>query len=459
MKKVPDVLPCHCVPLTDFYYDDILGRRSFLLSVLPERGIVHSLHLNRGTLDLLQVNLFLTGEKQKSSLEAQWKLDTMACAPATVLALLLNYLASSKGVLSPPLNLSVELLDFKALARWLPGPGNPKETRYFLEFIDIVSLSVSPWYQTSDCTNITSTQCYLFLNQRIQTEYFVRVMAEWKEERSTWTRLPRSIQPYEYTVLSAPNLTVFAEPHSISIIFSHPVQFLTEVQMRFSVDLFQISNNAAKKHIAQNVTTRLSRFVDLPSGNYCINASAFITAGSKYNKNATICVFLHHEHKAKGKEHVIMVGVLILMCIPAAIGLILVYFYVNPISISYIPKALETDENSAQGYGYEGITGIIHPDTENKAPGPDFYSTAANMEETDEYPVQTGSPENLPSATFVQNPTDENVSFVFDKEPCYFDSWLMLSSSSEEEIDSVHSDSDLGKHYEPRPDPRMCTGW
>ncbi|KAI5089478.1 cytokine receptor family member B12 precursor [Silurus meridionalis] len=303
--------------------------------------------------------------EQKSSLEAQWKLDTMACAPATVLALLLNYLASSKGVLSPPLNLSVELLDFKALARWLPGPGNPKETRYFLEFIDIVSLSVSPWYQTSDCTNITSTQCYLFLNQRIQTEYFVRVMAEWKEERSTWTRLPRSIQPYEYTVLSAPNLTVFAEPHSISIFFSHPVQFLTEVQMRFSVDLFQISNNAAK----------------------------------------------------------------------------------------------ETDENLAQGYGYEGITGNIHPDIENEAPGPDFYSTAANMEETDEYPVQTGSTENLPSATFVQNPTDENVSFVFDKEPCYFDSWFMRSSSSEEEIDSVHSDSDLGKHYEPRPDPRMCTGW
>ncbi|KAF7688860.1 cytokine receptor family member B12 [Silurus meridionalis] len=416
----------------------------------------------------------------------------MACAPATVLALLLNYLASSKGVLSPPLNLSVELLDFKALARWLPGPGNPKETRYFLEFIDIVSLSVSPWYQTSDCTNITSTQCYLFLNQRIQTEYFVRVMAEWKEERSTWTRLPRSIQPYEYTVLSAPNLTVFAEPHSISIFFSHPVQFLTEVQMRFSVDLFQISNNAAKKHIAQNVTTRFSRFVDLPSGNYCINASAFITAGSKYNNNATICVFLHHEYKAKGKEHVIMVGVLILMCIPAAIGLILVYFYVNPNSISYIPKALriieetrnwaltltseelstiplswlftnpspqETDENLAQGYGYEGITGNIHPDIENEAPGPDFYSTAANMEETDEYPVQTGSTENLPSATFVQNPTDENVSFVFDKEPCYFDSWFMRSSSSEEEIDSVHSDSDLGKHYEPRPDPRMCTGW
>lgn len=41
------------------------------------------------------------------------------------------------GALSPPLNLSIELLDFKALVRWLPGPGNPKGTRYSVEFIDI----------------------------------------------------------------------------------------------------------------------------------------------------------------------------------------------------------------------------------------------------------------------------------------------------------------------------------
>lgn len=59
--------------------------------------------------------------------------------------------------------------------------------------------SALPWRRVGNCTNITSTQCYLILNQRIMTEYFFRVMAEWKGERSAWAILPQSFQPYAYS--------------------------------------------------------------------------------------------------------------------------------------------------------------------------------------------------------------------------------------------------------------------
>lgn len=39
------------------------------------------------------------------------------------------------AILSPPKNLTVGLLDFKATAEWLPGQGHPPDTRYTVEFI------------------------------------------------------------------------------------------------------------------------------------------------------------------------------------------------------------------------------------------------------------------------------------------------------------------------------------
>ncbi|KAK3508699.1 hypothetical protein QTP70_004214 [Hemibagrus guttatus] len=408
-----------------------------------------------------------------------------ACRAATLFTLLLNYLASSKGALSPPLNLSVELLDFKALAQWLPGPGNPKGTRYSLEFIDIEHFSLSPWIQTGDCTNITTTQCYLIFNQRILSEYFIRVVAKWKDERSEWTCLPRSFQPYKYnlekaydrvpreelwycmrksgvaekyvrvvqdmyersrtvvrcavgqteefkvevglhqgstlspflfaivmdqlseevrqespwtmmfaddivicsesreqveenlerwrfalerrgmkfshTLLSAPELLVSTEQNSIWISLSHPVQLL-ELRMRFSVDLFQmIDINKVEKHIAQNITTKSSCFVNLPPGIYCINASAFLTAdGHKSNQNATMCVVLHLDPN-EGYLWLFIVAVLPLLSIPPVVGLILIYYYVKPSKNSCIPKAMEIIEGT-------GIVRILNPEDPRALP-------------------------------------------------------------------------------------------
>ncbi|KAK3526951.1 hypothetical protein QTP86_005760 [Hemibagrus guttatus] len=705
-----------------------------------------------------------------------------ACRAATLFTLLLNYLASSKGALSPPLNLSVELLDFKALAQWLPGPGNPKGTRYSLEFIDIEHFSLSPWIQTGDCTNITTTQCYLIFNQRILSEYFIRVVAKWKDERSEWTCLPRSFQPYKYnlekaydrvpreelwycmrksgvaekyvrvvqdmyersrtvvrcavgqteefkvevglhqgsalspflfaivmdqlseevrqespwtmmfaddivicsesreqveenlerwrfalerrgmkfshskteymcvneregsgtvrlqgeevkkvqelkylgstvqsngecgkevkkrvqagwngwrkvsgvlcdrkisarikgkvyrtvvrpamlygletvslrkrqeselevaelkmlrfslgvtrldrirneyirgtahvgrlgvkvrearlrwfghvqrreTLLSAPELLVSTEQNSIWISLSHPVQLL-ELRMRFSVDLFQMINiNKVEKHIAQNITTKSSCFVNLPPGIYCINASAFLTAdGHKSNQNATMCVVLHLDPN-EGYLWLFIVAVLPLLSIPPVVGLILIYYYVKPSKNSCIPKAMEiiegtgivrilnpedpralpiswlfiddsksvhqesVEDSSEAYYGVSDIkfkNGLLAQSMDeadqDTPPVRDLYRTAVELEDDRESLTETEccSDGLTLNTTTKYIPRDQirnsldSVLFAFgENTSCYFE-----QTESEAETESLCSDAFCGSNYEPRPDPR-----
>ncbi|XP_060769206.1 cytokine receptor family member B12 isoform X2 [Neoarius graeffei] len=348
------------------------------------------------------------------------------------------------------------------------------------------------------------------INRRIQKEYFVRVVAEWNEERSEWACLPRSFQPYEDTILSAPNLTVSAEQHSISISLSHPVQELAEVQMRFSVDLFQMLSNNMAEHIAVNITTRSSHFMNLPFGNYCINASAFLTARSKGNTNATMCVFLHQEHK-EGKVWVVIMGVLLLLSIPAVIGLIFIYYYVKPFKNSYKPSALHiqegtgmvwtlnfenvptllnplmftddcearSDENLSQGYYGRVVwhvsddviessnsSGIMDEADQDVPPVWDLYSTAAKMEDTDECPTQTERHDcgltqrslfsglSLPSGqnTEIEDTLDLDLG-MFDENSWSFYACSEQKDSSEGETDSLCSEFIFKSNYEPRPDP------
>ncbi|KAM9441497.1 cytokine receptor family member B12 isoform 1-T1 [Clarias gariepinus] len=428
---------------------------------------------------------------------------------ASLLALLLNYLASSEGELSPPLNLSVELLDFRALARWLPGPGNPKGTRYSLEFVEVAHYSRSPWNQTKDCTNITLKQCSLLLNQMILKNYYMRVRAEWRAEQSNWTSLQRSFQPYE-SLLSAPNLNLNVENHSIWIFLSHPLQSLTEVRIRFSVDLYHmLSRNATKKHIAHNITTESSRFLHLPSGNYCVDASAFFTANSRFNNNTTMCVLLPQDH-IEGNLWVVGMGVLLLVSIGAVIGLIFIYCYIRPksnnipsvlriikrngqvlIPISEEPHNLsllhiypddckakyqEKDDNLSHGY-HTGVARmmvrresvkkiedgllfqVVDVKDQNKPSVVNLYSTAAKMEEADEclslsechacgVTPRTSFPGLSPTCS--KNADVEN---TLDSEPNVFDEENFSSDYLEESNSSDGMMFNFESNYEPRPDP------
>ncbi len=57
------------------------------------------------------------------------------------------FLISFLAIISPPKNLSVGLLDFKATAEWLPGQGYPPDTRYTLEFITAQKMYIQTFAQ------------------------------------------------------------------------------------------------------------------------------------------------------------------------------------------------------------------------------------------------------------------------------------------------------------------------
>ncbi|XP_036435701.1 cytokine receptor family member B12 isoform X2 [Colossoma macropomum] len=456
----------------------------------------------------------------------------MTCLPASVLTLLLNYLLSSEGVLLPPLNLSVVLLDFHTSVHWLPGPGNPIGTRYSVEFTEIKHFSKPVWNGPANCTNITSTQCYLELDQ-LFTDYIVRVMAEWKEERSNWTLLKHTFQLYKNTQLSPPNMKIFPYRHSVQINLSHLVQLVRDVSLRFSVDLFRLTSDHRVQHIGKSISTGSLNFLHLPAGyNYCINASAFYTQMTEHkNLNATKCILLHDESH-RGVPHisgvVVGVGVLLLLIITTGIVLSTKSCFMRKIGNSYIPKALriivgtdavltlkpevlhappisitntdftaeaaheEVDENPQQGYfererfpiairrGSEdepedaNFPGKVDAEDEMLPRKLDFYSSAVNMEETEDHLIV----EEGPTSVFLMqwSPTFSSLSRTsFDKADIkishqdlddeenskterqllsYSPSCsLETSELSEEEMDSAYSDHFLGSSYEPRPDP------
>ncbi|KAL7834473.1 hypothetical protein SRHO_G00287200 [Serrasalmus rhombeus] len=220
----------------------------------------------------------------------------MTGLPVSVFTLLLNYLLSSEGALLPPLNLSVVSLDFHTSIHWLPGPENPTGTRYSVEFTEIKHFSKPAWNGPANCTNITSVQCYLELDQ-LFSDYIVRVMAEWKEERSNWTLLKHTFQLYKNTQLSPPNVRIFPHQHSVQIHLSHLVQLVRDVPLRFSVDLFRLTSDHRVQHFGKRISTGSLNFLHLPAGfNYCINASAFYTQMTEHqNLNTTKCILLQNQ--------------------------------------------------------------------------------------------------------------------------------------------------------------------
>ncbi|KAI4875726.1 hypothetical protein NFI96_024246, partial [Prochilodus magdalenae] len=404
--------------------------------------------------------------------------------------------------LLPPRNLSVNLLDFQGSVHWLPGPGNPTGTRYFVEFTEIKNFLLPVWKRPADCTNVTSMQCYLVLEQ-LFTDYIMRVMAEWKDEKSNWTYMPHTFQLYKDTQLSPPAMRIFPDQHSVQIQLSHLVQSVTELPLRFSVDLFQLTSDNGVQHIGRNTSTGFLKFFPLPTGyRYCINASAFYTEMTLHQYlNATECILLQDQGHRGGVPYIIStavgVGVILLLLIPT--GIVLGICFTGD---SYIPKALQIikrpsriltlnqvetytytytltltpgtnettfegkEENASSVYigkvliagdqlnSHENGTEPVPPEAvDDLPPQRNLYSSAINMEDTeDEETLEEGFPAILPrtnpdgACREIPQPDseyEENGFLLF----C-----LISSESSKSETDSEDIDSNAGHSYEPRPD-------
>uniref|UniRef100_A0A8C1IQB1 Cytokine receptor family member B12 n=1 Tax=Cyprinus carpio TaxID=7962 RepID=A0A8C1IQB1_CYPCA len=214
---------------------------------------------------------------------------------ACIFTLLQICLTPSLAILAPPKNLTVGLLDFKATVEWLPGKGNPPDSRYILEFITAQKISGGKWNRSPHCTNIKILKCELTFNMHpeLHWNYFVRVKTTFKKTSSNWTTTSNSFQPYGDTHLSSPDVKISTEQKSIKIDFSHWLELKPEIKpLEYLLYLFENSPAGESKFVAL-ISTSESPYIfhDVPSGkNYCVSVSA--SHLQVLNFNTTKCIFL-----------------------------------------------------------------------------------------------------------------------------------------------------------------------
>ncbi|XP_052413472.1 cytokine receptor family member B12 [Carassius gibelio] len=257
-------------------------------------------------------------------------------------------LKPSKAILSPPKNLTVRILDFKAIAEWLPGQGNPPDTRYTLEFITAQKMSGGKWNHTQHCTNTAILNCQLTFdgqpNELYFWNYFVRVKTTFRGTSSHWTTTSKSFQPYGDTLLSPPSVKISTEQNSIKINFSHRLELKPEVRpLEYLLYLFESSPAGELKFVAM-ISTYESPYIfhDVPSGkNYCVSVSASHQQASRDNNfNTTKCIFLLDSTKS----FVLVVCIVAILLITFSTGIFLPFgcFYHMRLQIKNlrIPKPL-----------------------------------------------------------------------------------------------------------------------
>ncbi|XP_056602719.1 cytokine receptor family member B12 [Triplophysa dalaica] len=245
------------------------------------------------------------------------------------------YLVSSKAILFPPMNLTVNLLDFIATAEWIPGPGNPPGTRYTMESIPLQNISGGKWNRSPTCSGIATLKCDRTFDQSedLHWNYFLRVKTTFKGRSSNWTTISKSFQPYGETRLSSPDVNISTERHKISINFSHRLELNPWTKpLEFLICLFECdSDGLNSKFVAQaSASTSPHIFLDVPSGkNYCVNVSAsHQKVSQKNNFNATRCFFMSDSPKSHSGVIVFSVAM-----VAIAVGVILtsIYIYIKMI--------------------------------------------------------------------------------------------------------------------------------
>ncbi|XP_051950114.1 cytokine receptor family member B12 [Xyrauchen texanus] len=240
----------------------------------------------------------------------------------------------SKAMLSPPNNLSVDLLDFKATIEWLPGQENPPGTRYTLEFILVKNMSGRKWNQSANCTDTAMLKCELTFDRQhddLFENYFVRVKTTFEGTSSSWTTISKSFQPYGDSRLSSPDVKVSIDQQSINVTFSHWLKLKPDIKplLKFYLFLFENNSIGESKFVAMTSTSNsFYTFPGVPSGkSYCVNVSAsHHQATRNENFNTTKCIFLSD---SSGSSSVVKVYVVAMLPIMFLTGIVLTFICLN----------------------------------------------------------------------------------------------------------------------------------
>ncbi|XP_051552099.1 cytokine receptor family member B12 isoform X2 [Myxocyprinus asiaticus] len=258
-------------------------------------------------------------------------------------------LMPSKAMLSPPNNLSVVLLDFKATVEWLPGQGNPPGTRHTVELILLQNMSEGKWNHSANCTNIAKLKCELTFDRHpddLFGNYFVRVKSTFKGTSSNWTTISKSFQPYGETRLSSPDVKVSNDQQAINITYSHWLEFKPDIKPHLKFHLFLFENNSVgeSKFVAMTTTSNsFYIFHGVPSGkSYCVNVSAsHQQASHKENFNTTKCIFLSDSPGSSLALKVYVVAMLLITFITGIALAFICFNHIRPkINNQRIPDAL-----------------------------------------------------------------------------------------------------------------------
>ncbi|XP_065140224.1 uncharacterized protein [Paramisgurnus dabryanus] len=252
-----------------------------------------------------------------------------------------------KAMLLPPINLTVEVLDFMATVQWLPAPGNPSGTTYTLEFTPVENISVGKWNHSANCGNISTLKCDLTFDQQPNelfanyAKYYVRVKTMLNGTSSNWTTTLKSFE-LDDTRLSSPEVKISTNQQNITIIFSHRLESKRGITLEFFLYLFENDPAGKSKGVGQKSTsTSPYTFHDVPLGNnYCINVSAsHRKAYRENNYNTTKCFFLTDSSERSSGGLVVIVTVVFFIAV--ALSCVCVY---QRYRYKYIIKNLQIPE-------------------------------------------------------------------------------------------------------------------
>ncbi|XP_050965166.1 cytokine receptor family member B12 [Labeo rohita] len=371
---------------------------------------------------------------------------------ACMFTLLQLCLTTSKAILSPPKNLTVEILDFKATVEWLPGQGNPPDTRYTLEFITAQKMAGGKWNRSANCTNIAVLKCELTFDwqpNELHWNYFVRVQATFKGTSSNWTTTTKSFQPYGDTRLSSPDVKISAEQKSITINFSHWLESKPEVKpLEYLLYLFENSPAEESKFVAL-ISSSESPYIfhDMPSGkNYCVSVSASHQQVLKSNSfNTTKCLFLSDS----ARSFVLLLCIVAMLLIAFSTAIVFLFgcfhhmrlinkIYQKPDSLIVISKPIWVLKQNP--VVTQPIT-VAHPKEDNSE---DYFSSSE--EDYKDGPLLYHSRENLTSLMASVDPPEQA------EEAKTYNQYTLANDTvdsdenviSEKDDDSMHPDSESG---------------
>ncbi|XP_055979137.1 interferon lambda receptor 1 [Sorex fumeus] len=207
---------------------------------------------------------------------------------ASLLLWLLQF-ASGKPSLAPPQNVTLLTRDFYMYLTWLPGPGNPENVTYSVQY---QSLSETKWHKVKSCRRTTALNCDLTCLESL--DKFNKVKAQVRaisaKSKSHWVE-SRFLE-YLFEVEPAPPVLLITQAENfLNIKATYQLPSCRDLNLKYQLAFW--------KEGTENKTLFPDNPVQIPLpplayGNYCLSArTIYAYSDIKYSSFSTpTCIFL-----------------------------------------------------------------------------------------------------------------------------------------------------------------------